>query len=172
MHTLQWIATQAESKNEAMTTVEDKLNSGLGSFDEPINTWYDWFVVGGGRWNPTQDPYGSSDNLIISSKDKDKFDKTINEAIESRIGEFNRYRQLYKDNGIDLNAKLDNYKGIMHYDHELYPLSRMLAMIQGKWDFSSYYFDIYNDSTNTEHMQRDVNLNPDSWYLVPVDFHS
>jgi hypothetical protein len=176
MHVLQWIAVQvdnqlADPEQEAMQLVENKLQEEMGGQDQYLS-WYDWFVIGGGRWNPDpSNQYQSSSNMIIHSKDKDKFDEAIAWTKEARMEEFAGYRESFEKKNIDLNAKLDSYKGNMEYDHELYALAKMIDMYQGKWDFNSYYFDIYHDSTNPKHMQDDLDLNPEMWYLVPVDFH-
>jgi hypothetical protein len=171
MHVLQWIAVQAENDDEAMMLVEGKLQAELGSNEFATNSWFDWFVIGGGRFNPDQDPYQSSSNMIVHSKDRDKFDKTIVDVMLSRVDEFNSYRKSFEAKDLDLSAKLDSYTGEMRYDFELYELKKMIDMIQGEWDMNSYFFDIHHESTNVNHMQNDLDLNPDMWYLVPVDFH-
>jgi hypothetical protein len=171
MHVLQWIAVQAENDDEAMKLVEDKLQNELGSNEFTTNSWFDWFVIGGGRFNPDQDPYQSSSNMIISSKDRDEFDRTIVDVMTSRVREFNDYRKSFEAKDLDLSAKLDSYTGEMRYDFELYELKKMIDMIQGEWDFNSYFFDVHHESTNANHMRNDLDLNPDMWYLVPVDFH-
>jgi hypothetical protein len=89
----------------------------------------------------------------------------------SRVDEFNRYRKTFEAKDLDLSAKLDSYTGEMRYDYELYELKKMIDMYQGEWDMNSYFFDAHHDSTNANHMQNDLDLNPDMWYLVPVDFH-
>jgi hypothetical protein len=170
MHVLQWIATKAENDDLAMRQVEDRLQKEMGGQDQYLS-WYDWFVIGGGRFNPDQDPYQSSSNMIISGKDRDTFDKTIVDIMVSRVDEFKAYRKEFESKGIDLNDKLDSYTGEMRYDFELYPLKKMIDMIQGEWDFNSYFFDIHHDSTNVNHMQNDLDKEPEMWYLVPVDFH-
>jgi hypothetical protein len=171
MHVLQWIATKAENEDFAMRQVEEKLQSEMGRDEYATHSWYDWFVVGGGRF-VEGNPYESSPNHIISyAKDKDKFDKTIVEVMTSRVDEFNGYRKQFESKGIDLNDKLDSYTGEMRYDFELYPLKKMVDMIQGEWDMNSYFFDIEHDSTNANHMRNDLDKEPDLWYLVPVDFH-
>jgi hypothetical protein len=55
MHVLQWIAVEADEKDEAYRRVEDTLQTMLGDYESPTLTWYDWFVVGGGRWNTEGD---------------------------------------------------------------------------------------------------------------------
>lgn len=170
MHILQYIAVQAISDDEAMQIVEDTLNNELGS-ESSNSAWFDWFVIGGGRF-VEGNPYASSPNHIISYRDKpEEFRAMVDSCIVNRKEEFDRYRETFEDSGIDLNAKLDNYTGNMEYNFDLYPLGKMIDMIYGEWDFNSYFYDMEHMSTNTSHMYKAIDLSPDLWYLIPVDFH-
>lgn len=170
MHVLQRIAVQADNADEAFRTVKDTLLSELGNDEYASNAWFDWFVTGGGRWNPNQDPYNDEDqNMTISYKDEpDKFIRAINEAIEARVEEFNQYRKSFNNKAIDINASLDKYTGTTDYSFELYELHKMIDMLQGNWDFNSYFYDMHHASTNTKNVLDNLN---DSWYIVFVDFH-
>jgi hypothetical protein len=171
MHVLQYIAVKAENDDWAMRIVEERLTAEMGGGEFTTNSWYDWFVIGGGRF-VEGDPYKSSPNHIISySKDKDKFKETVDWAMQARVDEFKSYRKTHTEKLDDLDSKLDSYTGNTQYDFSLYPLGKMIDMIQGKWDYNSYFFDIEHDSTNPEHMQNILDIDPNSWYLVPVDFH-
>ena len=173
MHVLQWLAVPVESdledqEAEAMQAVESKLNEQLN----PGLSWFDWFVIGGGRWNPEQDPYASSSNMIISySKNPVDFQAKIIECIENRKREFTEYRESLAKNEIDINAELDKYDGNMDYSFSLYPVGKMIDMLQGNWDFNSYFFDAEHESTNPKHMLDKLASGDVNWYLVPVDFH-
>lgn len=170
MHVLQYIAVKAENDDEALVIVEDTFQRWLGDFENPSGTWYDWFVAGGGRF-VEGDPYTSSPNHIVSyEKDVEKFNELIAKSIENRVEEFNSYRKSLVEKGVDLETKLDSYTGEMQYDFELYPLKKMIDMLQGNWDFNSYFFDLEHDSTNTEHLRNKLATESD-WFLVPVDFH-
>lgn len=171
MHVLQYIAVQADDSDMAMRTVEDTLNSELGSNEYASHAWFDWFVVGGGRF-VDGDPYASSPNHIISyGSDSANFLETVDRMISNRVVEFNGYRKNFESKNIDLSAKLDTYNGTMQYDFELYDLSKMIDMIQGQWDYNSYFYDMHNASTNPEHMKKTLDIHPEAWYIVPVDFH-
>jgi hypothetical protein len=171
MHTLQWIAIKVEDglddpEQEAMEYVESFLNNELN----PGSSWYDWFVIGGGRWNPEQDPYSSSSNMIISyAKDPEIFAAKIDSCIESRLNEFKNYVSRIDFDSI--KDKLDIYTGNIDYSFDLYPLSKAIDMLQGNWDFNSKYFDAEHSSTNTKHMLDKLPTEGVDWYLVPVDFH-
>ena len=173
MHVLQWIAVKAETADEAYQFVEDQLQTILNE----SQTWYDWYVCGGGRWNVAENEdwkeayKEGKTNMIISSDNLAEFHERVNKCIQYRVEEFNRYRDELTASGIDINNKLDSYDGNMQYDFDLYPLGKMIDMVQGEWDFNSYFYDIENWSTNTKHMLDDIKDVGGVWYLVPVDFH-
>jgi hypothetical protein len=171
MHTLQYIAVPVENEladpeQEAMQMVESALNEELN----PGLSWFDWFVIGGGRWNPEQDPYESSSNMIISfEKEPDKYRAKIEECKELRMAEF---KDLMK--GIDfadIQDKLYSFDGTMQYFHELSHLKSAIMLAQGYWNDTSFYFDIDSMSTNPKHMLDKLPTEGVNWYLVPVDFH-
>jgi hypothetical protein len=171
MHVLQYISTKAHSAEEAVDKVRIHLEEQMGEFGSGA-TWYDWFVTGGGRFNPDSDPYTDGQtNMIVSSKDSEAFEKIVVESIEARLVEFNRYRDEYERSAINLEATLAEYDGTMDYSMKLYPVSKMIDMYQGEWDFNSYFYDIDNWSTNPKWMTEDRINNGTLWFLVPVDFH-
>jgi hypothetical protein len=174
MHVLQYIAVMAYDKDEAFRSVKYNLELELGNGESTTNSWYDWFVAGGGRWNPNPDSqYDDSDqSMVISYKESpDEYKAMVDSMISNRLDEFNGYRKSFEEKGVDLNAKLDSYTGVMQYDFELYPLAKMIDMLQGQWDFNSYFYDMEHSSTNPEHMLNILDIKPEMWYLVPVDFH-
>jgi hypothetical protein len=173
MHVLQYIAVVADSQDEAFRTVKDTLESELGNNEFATNSWFDWFVAGGGRWNPNPDSQYADDQSMIISYEEAPLDykSMIDNMISNRMDEFESYRKSYNEKGIDLEAKLDNYRGVMTYDFELYPLKKMIDMIQGEWDMNSYFYDMHHASTNPDHMNKNIDLGNKNWYLVPVDFH-
>lgn len=177
MHVLQWIATKAETADEAYHNVETHLQNLLGNEESYSSTWYDWYVVGGGRWNTGDsddfnEAYKSGKtNMIISSDIREEFQARLDICMEYRLAEFNHYRNQWNKSDVHLIEKLDSYNGNMDYSMELYPLGKMIDMLQGEWDFNSYFYDLENWSTNPIHMQKDINDVGGVWYLVPVDFH-
>jgi hypothetical protein len=171
MHVLQYIAVVADTQDEAFRTVKDTLESELGNNEYSSNAWFDWFVVGGGRF-VEGNPYSESTDSIISYDEAPiDYRGRVDEMISNRIEEFNSYRKSHEEKGIDINAKLDNYKGVMNYDFELYYLKKMIDMINGEWDMNSYFYDMHHASTNPDHMYKNIDLGNKNWYAVPVDFH-
>jgi len=171
MHVLQYIAVKADSPEEAIINVRTSLESIMGEFGSG-STWYDWFITGGGRFNENSDPYTDGDeSMVVSSQDSETFEKIIVECIESRMSEFNRYRDEWQRVNINLESYFDEFQGDMDYSMQLYPLGKMIDMVQGEWDFNSYFYDIESWSTNPLHMNKDRINNGTLWFLVPVDFH-
>jgi len=171
MHVLQYIAVKADSPEEAIENVRTELESQMGEFGSG-STWYDWFVTGGGRFNPDSDPYTDGQtNMIVSSHDSEAFELILKDCVEARMSEFNRYRDEWNRSNINLEAVFDEFDGAMDYSMRLYGIGRMLGMIQGDWDFNSYFYDLANWSTNPVHMNKDRIENDTLWFLVPVDFH-
>ena len=181
MHVLQHIAIQInespsdivpleECKQEAHNTVKGIFED-MYSESEGIGGWSDWYVVGGGRWNPNPDSQYKEDDysMVVSyGENPELFTKTITEAIEARKESFNNYRKSYDENNTDISTELDKYDGATDYSFSLYPLAKMIDMLQGQWDMNSYFYDVTNWSTNPKFMLDNVD---DSWYLIPVDFH-
>lgn len=174
MHVLHWVAVEADNKEDALSTARNQLESIMGE-DGSGATWYDWFVPGGGRWNPNEESqYDDSDySMVISAYEagNDVFYNKIAECIDSRKAEFQQYRESFDKAEIDLAAKFDTYDGNMDYSFELYPLKKMIDLIQGNWDFNSYYFDLIAWSTNPKYILDKIEKDNKNIFLVPIDFH-
>jgi hypothetical protein len=179
MHVLQWIAVQAEDKDEAYRSVGETLNNMLGDYDEPTNTWFDWFVVGGGRWNMSEDDdyteayTEGKTNLIVSAKDTpDEFDERILQAMESRQREFEGYAKDIDSSLIDKIIKDYNPREFDFFSFQgIYPIKKIIDMAYGNWDYNSYFYDMENDTTTPKYLFEAIDKEPENWYLVPVDFH-
>jgi hypothetical protein len=168
MHVLQWIAVKdVEDKDMAFRSVRNTLESYLEG--EYNGAWYDWFVTGGGRWNDNADPY--SDDMSMVIHDTDAIKAKVDECLQLRVDEFNDYRKSFDSASVDLSAKLDSYDGTTQYSFDLYPLNKMIDMLQGEWDFNSYFYDITHYSTNPKFMLDSIASGSVNWYLIPVDFH-
>ena len=179
MHVLQWIATEAEDKDEAYRRVEDTLQSMLGDFESPTLTWYDWFVVGGGRWNVgenddhTEAYTEGKTNLIISAEDDlEGFYTQVLRAMEDRKSEFDGYA---KDVDSSILDKIINDYNPKEFDfpafQSLYPIKKLIDMAYGTWDFNAYFYDMVNDTTTPKYLYESIDKGNKNWYLVPVDFH-
>ena len=178
MHVLQWIAVQADSKDESFTIVKDYLETQMGGQDS-YNSWYDWFVVGGGRWNVNEgddfrEAYTDGKTNLITCYDEDPaaFRAEVLRAMESRKAEFDEYAKTVDSSAID--------KIITSYDpkdhdflafQSLYPIKKIIDMAYGNWDMNSYFYDMANDTTTPKYLYESIDKGNKNWYLVPVDFH-
>jgi hypothetical protein len=179
MHVLQWIATEADNKDEAYRRVEDTLQEMLGDSESPTLTWYDWFVVGGGRWNTKDDESAAAaytegkTNLIISyDESPEPFLTGILRALEDRKSEFDGYAKDVDSSIIDKIIKDYNPKEFDFMAFQsLYPIKKMIDMAYGTWDMNSYFYDMVNDTTTPKYLYESIDKGNKNWYLVPVDFH-
>jgi hypothetical protein len=179
MHVLQWIATEAEDKDEAYRIVEYTLQERLGELESYTMTWYDWFVVGGGRWNVDEgddfrEAYNEGKTNLIVSYDEDPqyFRTRLLQCMESRKAEFDNYA---KDVDPSVITKIITSYNPNDFDfpsfQELYPIKKMIDMAFGTWDMNSYFYDMGNDTTTTKYLYDSIDKGNKNWYLVPVDFH-
>ena len=175
MHTIQYIAVQGDDVDEAFRRVKHELEAMLGNDPEsPINTWFDWFVTGGGRW--TTDPanqYNDEYQGDVVHQSEIAFESYLNKAKEFRQTSLDEYVEQAKKvdvtkiiNDVALSGGDDFRAGM-----ELYPIKKVYDMAMGDWDFNSYYYDIMSDSANMIHLKNSLDNGADNWYLVPVDFH-
>lgn len=172
MHCIQFIATQADSKQEAFDEVKANLENRMGD-DENLSSWYDWFVTGGGRWSTSDDPYNDNYTADVAHQSDSKFQEYLDTAVKYRSEELARYvekaRQLNLSEVLDLveAGEEDYFKA----GHQLYDIKQIYEMTLGVWNFNSYFFDIVNDQIIPKYMQESINNGAKNWYLVPVDFH-
>jgi hypothetical protein len=174
MHTLQWIAVQAENKDHAFRSVKDYLESQMGD-EYNLASWYDWFVAGGGRWNPNPDSQYDDDDqsMVIShAEEPDLFEERILLAMESRKEEFDRYAKDVDQEIItkiisEYNPREKNFTLFS----SLYPIKKVIDMAYGNWDYNSYFFDMVNDTTIPAYLFESIDKGDKDWYIVPVDFH-
>ena len=177
MHVLQWIAVEAEDKDEAYRTVESTLEDMLNP--DYQNGWFDWFVVGGGRWNVGDDEdfdsaykEGKTNLIIHAGTELDKFKERIATSLEARKSEFDRYASEVKPELLErviagYNPSQTDYS----YFSDLYSIKKVIDMAYGEWDFNSYFYDMQNDTPTPKYVLEAIDKEPNLWYLVPVDFH-
>jgi hypothetical protein len=174
MHTIQYIATQADDVDHAFRSVKHYLEAQLGGEYDNTNTWYDWFVTGGGRWATGDDnQYNDSWQGDVVDQDSPKFLEYLDKAREFRKTSLDEYVESAKKvdynkiiNDIQLSGGDDFRTGM-----ELYSIKKIYDMAMGDWDFNSYYYDIMSESANMVHLKNSLDKGAKDWYLVPVDFH-
>jgi len=175
MHTIQYVAIQADSVDEAFDYVKQNLESQLGNDPEnPPSTWYDWFVTGGGRWAKVPEAqYDEDYRDEVAKQGTLLFAEYLDKAKEFRQTSLDEYVEQAKKidynkiiNDINLSGGDDFRAGM-----ELYPIKKIYDMAMGDWDFNSYYYDIMSESANMVHLKNSLDNGAKDWYLVPVDFH-
>ena len=172
MHVLQYAATQADSIEQAHANVKQYLETNLGEH-ESYNNWYDWFVVGGGRFSSSDDPYNNNYLADVAYQDSHQFQEYLDTAHKWRWEEVERLEKEARE--LNLTELLDNLQDFEH-DHfgvanKLYPLKKLYDLAAGIWNYDSYFIDTINDSTNRKYMLQSIDKGAKDWYIVPVDFH-
>jgi hypothetical protein len=176
LHVLQNIAIQADDSVHAFRSVKEGLEAKLG--DDPYsdsNTWFDWFVTGGGRFSSSQDPYNDNYMDDVVKQDTPEFVERLTQSMTNRSTEMSEY--LVSAEKIDYKALLVSFRGASSGDpdyrvmSDLYSIKKLYDMAGGLWDFNSYFYDMHNDSTSMQYMQKSIDNGDKTWYIVPVDFH-
>jgi hypothetical protein len=173
MHTIQYVAVQADDKDLAFRTVKHYLEEAMGS-EYNLSTWYDWFVTGGGRWAKKDEAqYDDSYQDEVAEQGTLLFAEYLDKAKEFRQTSLDEYVEKAKTvdynkiiNDVQLSGGDDFRTGM-----ELYPIKKIYDMAMGDWDFNSYYYDIMSESANMVHLKNSLDNGAKDWYLVPVDFH-
>jgi hypothetical protein len=176
MHVIQYVATKADDVESAHSQVKSYLESHLGSESYSSDVWYDWFVVGGGRWASGENQYNDNYTGDVVSQDSPKFQEYLDIAhkykLEASAADLKYARE------VDVSALLDsienNQEGLYPmYDeaNKLYPFRNLYNQLIGMWGPDSYFFDIENDTTHPKYMLQAIDNDTKKWYIVPVDFH-
>jgi hypothetical protein len=174
MHVLQWIAVKSDDKDMAFRSVKDYLETNMGN-EYSYSSWYDWFVTGGGRWNPNPNSqYDDNDQSMVLSfeTDPDLFEEQVLKSMENRKEEFDRYAKDINPETLakiisDYNPREKQFAAFQ----DMYPIKKVIDMAYGEWDFNSYFMDCENDTTTPAYMFEAIDKGEKNWYLVPVDFH-
>jgi hypothetical protein len=158
MHTLHWIAVEADNAEEALETV-------IANFQDSEGQWFDWFHEEiGGRW-ADQDwckIYQGKNIFIGLDRVKDNRKHEVERALEKiDISEF--------------ESQLNNYDGsdvvTSDYSMNLWRITKMAKLLSGEWTCDSYFFDmVYGSGTISDLLKR-IESDPDKQFLVPIDFH-
>lgn len=184
MHVHHWIAVKAESSQDASNSAEDFLNELLGS------EFYDWFLVGGGRWNPNfeTNEFGDDDydRAVSYEADPEKFREIIDQSrrqkkedVKSMVEDFIKKRKkvendepydFYKDVEEWLNAE-DESEARIQFNIKRSAVRQVLSIMSGHWVPESFFFDKENGSTTPRYLFEAIDKGETGWWLVPIDFH-
>lgn len=168
MHTIHYIAVEADDKEEAYTIVRE----GLLNEEEQIAPWSDWHVVGGGRWNSEGQQYEDSSSDVISfATDPDKFAEIINQVKTWRVEQMKWYLEQFNPdilltnakNFIDRNGEQPQEE---RFSMNYYYAGKIADMLAGFYNSDSHFYDYNNYSASLDYLEPNSRS-----YLVPVDFH-
>lgn len=184
MHTLHYIAVEAESKQEAF----DKVVVSLLPNDDGyrLADWSDWHVVGGGRWSSAvqkskdfMDSYANDNTDVIGyTENKEKFEKAIEGVLKWRSETMNRnLSEIKTDKFISdiVDYISDGSSGKWYSDNLMnnYTIKQTVDMILGSYIPDSGFYDSVDNTPEIGYLKERLD-NPEQaplQYLVPVDFH-
>lgn len=194
MHVLQWIAVKIDETvgedgidfDEAKSCAASEVNYTLQGDERPYADWYDWFIVGGGRFFE-DGSYEISHNHVISFAENPKeFSKTIRESLEARAQEARRrldeIKRLTEKESKSFEERVEEYLTYTLSDSTEFPYDPLMVMHQygyvsrmaaEYWLPDTYFYDISSGTTEVRYLLRDLEKSEsgDNWFLVPVDFH-
>lgn len=194
MHTLHWVAVKSDetigengvSLDEAKSEAAGHVNMTLQGDERPYADWYDWFVVGGGRFLGDKQYENSHENVIAFAEDPKKFSKTIRDCLEARATEIRRRLEEIKlrdeQDGKSFQQRVQEYITYSLSDSTEYPFDPLSTMYQfgyvsrmaaEYWLPDTYFYDLTNGVTEMRYLLKDMETSEDNdqWFLVPVDFH-
>lgn len=177
MHTIHYIAVEADSKEDAFSTVQSLLINEEGS---SFADWSDWHIVGGGRWNTTGSQYHDDSTDVVSFAEyPQKFLEILGQVKKWRIEELNRMLEQMDFDKFksDIVEYISNDCIMPHdrkYDLNSYYIKSAVEMTRDYYSSDSHFYDtvgwygadmsdIYRRIGESELAQKQ--------YLVPVDFH-
>ena len=176
MHTLHYIAVEAQDIEEAFSDVQAFLEpseeTGFRNCD-----WSDWHVVGGGRWSESQ--YEDSSNMIISYAEKpEEFNKIIDGIVKYRIENANQYLNKIKLDKFtsDIVEYISNNGELpddSRFDFNNYYINTMCRLMSGEWIPDSAFFDKKDYTADLRYLRERLDKPETAMlqFLVPVDFH-
>ena len=186
MHTLHYVAVKLDDDYEGnfgamREDASAEVNSTLLGDERPYGSWYDWFVVGGGRFVEGDAYSNSDDHIIIYGEDKDKFLEKMNEGLGWQLSNA-QYLFEQVSEKFDLNSAMAKFERGYNNTSEpvdyasmgAWTMRRLMSHFEGYWNPDSHFLDITNGTPTPQYLLNDIEQNPaeaNLWALVPVDFH-
>lgn len=186
MHTLHYIAVQAQDKQEAFDKVVVSL---LPNEDgHRLADWSDWHVVGGGRWSSNANKennlmagYNDDPTDVVGfSEDKKRFEEILTDISRYKAGAINRaIKEINTDKFISdlVDYASEGGRPGNHFDGNklmnLYTIKEAAEMLMGGWIPDSGVYDLQEHIAEVTYLKERLDK-PDLaplQYLVPVDFH-
>jgi hypothetical protein len=184
MHTLHYIAVEADSKQQAFDKVVVSLSPNEDGYR--LADWSDWHVVGGGRWSSNANKennlmagYNDDPTDVLGfSEDKEKFQETLNGVGKWKSQAMNRaIKQFKPDRFISDMVDYASEGGRSKYDGETmmsaYTMKEVATMLMGGWTPDSGLYDLEENIAEVTYLKERLDNTEQAslQYLVPVDFH-
>ena len=184
MHTLHYVAVKLDDASDFLEMRSDataEVNSTLEGDERPYGSWYDWFVVGGGRF-VEGDAYSNSGHaVVLYAENPDLFLEKMNEGLGWQLSNAKSlFEQLSEK--FDLDSAMAKFERGYNNTSEpidyssmgAWTMRRLMSHFEGYWNPDSHFLDITNGTPTPHYFLKEVEENPDEakfWALVPVDFH-
>ena len=184
MHTLHYIAVEADSKQQAFDKVVVSLSPNEDG--HRLADWSDWHVVGGGRWSSNANKennlmagYNDDPTDVVGfSEDKEKFKEIVKEILKARSQSMSRnIAEIKTDRFISemVDYASEGGRGAWNGDTimNVYSIKQAAEMLMGSWTCDSMFYDLEEHVSEFEYFNERLDKPEKALlqYLVPVDFH-
>lgn len=187
MHTLHYVAVKLDNKFDGSNADELReeavadVNSTLEGDERPYGSWYDWFVVGGGRF-VEGDAYSNSGHaVVLYAENPELFLEKMNEGLGWQLANVKSLFEQVSEK-FDLDSAMAKFEAtynnndtpIDYSSMGAWTMRRLMSHFEGYWNPDSHFLDITNGTPQPRWLLNDIEQNPESagnWALVPVDFH-
>ena len=184
MHTLHYIAVEADSKQQAFDKVVVSLSPNEDG--HRLADWSDWHVVGGGRWSSNANKennlmagYNDDPTDVLGfSEDKEKFQEALVSVGKFKSQAMNRaIKDLKPDKFISDMVDYASEGGRSEYNGDTmmsaYIIKEAATMLMGGWTPDSGLYDLQENIAEATYLKErlDKPEHASLQYLVPVDFH-
>ena len=184
MHTLHYIAVEADSKQQAFDKVVVSLLPNEDGYR--LADWSDWHVVGGGRWSSNANKennlmagYNNDPTDVLGfSEDKEKFQEALNGVGKWKAQAMNRaIKEFNPDKFISYMVDYASEGGRLEYNGDTimsaYAIQEAATMLMGGWTPDSGLYDLEENIAEATYLKERLDKPEQAslQYLVPVDFH-
>lgn len=176
MHTIHYIAVEAEDKAEAFGQVQDLLQMNEDGYR--VADWSDWHVVGGGRWseNPNNQYEDSDEDILSYGADPEGFTKVLDKVTQWRVSNMKSYLER-----LDINKFLSDIEEFAagtdmsdnRFDMNRYYVKQASEMLGSHYNPDSHFLDGKEYTADMSYLRERLQ-DPEKaslQFLVPVDFH-
>lgn len=188
MHTLHYIAVEADNKQQAFDKVVVSLLPNEDGYR--LADWSDWHVVGGGRWSSNANKennlmagYNDDPTDVLGfSEDKEKFQEALVSVGKFKAHAMNRaIKEIYNEKNYDrfISDMVDyvSNDGRLEYNGNTimlaYTIKEAAEMLMGHWIPDSGFYDLEENVAEATYLKERLDKPEQAalQYLVPVDFH-